>query len=338
MIQGKSIFITGGAGFIANRIIRRIIDDNRVVVYDNFWRDTLTSSGLIGHANLLVVRGDVLDVDALTSAMQGADIVVHAAGIAGIDTVIKDPVRTMRVNMIGTANVLEVAHRLGVPDRVIDFSTSEVFGSLALNSSEADQTVAGSAGEARWTYAVSKLAGEHLAHAYFSRHGLPAVTVRPFNVYGPGQTGEGAIQIFIRRALANETIHIDGDGNQIRAWCYVDDFVDGLMCCIEHPAAIGHSFNIGNARAVITVLGLAQTVCRVLGSESEIVFDPPLSADVALRIPSVKKAEQVLGFKAKIDLDVGIRRTAEWMQKTVVAPAPVDFSLQEPLSAFGIPG
>jgi UDP-glucose 4-epimerase len=239
-------------------------------------------------------------------------VVIHAAGIAGIDTVIKNPVRTMQVNMIGTANALEAARVNGVKDRFVDFSTSEVFGSMAFRSSEDDQTVSGSAGEARWTYAVSKLAGEHLAHAYFKQHRLPVVTVRPFNVYGPGQTGEGALQIFIKRALKNETLRIDGDGNQIRAWCYVDDFVDCLTRCIENPAAVGESFNIGNARAVITILGLAQAVCRVLGSKSDITFEPPLSADIAIRIPSVDKATRILGFKATVDLDEGIRRTAAW--------------------------
>jgi UDP-glucose 4-epimerase len=219
----------------------------------------------------------------------------------------------MEVNMIGTANVLKAAHEHGVPDRVLDFSTSEVFGSMAFRSSETDETVAGSAGEARWTYAVSKLAGEHLAKAYHSQYGLPVVTVRPFNVYGPGQTGEGAIQIFIKRALRGEPIRIDGDGNQIRAWCYVDDFVDCIMRCLEAPEAIGESFNIGNARAVITILGLAELVCRVLNSNSEIVFEPPLSADIAIRIPSVEKAKAVLGFKAQVDLDDGVRRTAEWI-------------------------
>lgn len=133
--------------------------------------------------------------------MAGANIVVHAAAIAGIDTVIKSPTNTMRVNMIGTANVLEAARVNNVSDRVIDFSTSEVFGSHAFKSTEDTETVAGSAGEARWTYAVSKLAGEHLAMAYYKEFNLPVCSVRPFNVYGPGQTGEGAIQIFIKRAL-----------------------------------------------------------------------------------------------------------------------------------------
>tara|TARA_Y100001934_G_scaffold258500_1_gene328716 strand:- start:1156 stop:2109 length:954 start_codon:yes stop_codon:yes gene_type:complete len=317
--MSKTYFITGGAGFIANTIIRRLLpDDHKIVVYDNFHRDTLSSSDLNGHPNIKVVKGDVLDASAVCEAMKGCDAVIHAAGIAGIDTVIKSPVTTMQVNMIGTANVLEAARQNGISDRLVDFSTSEVFGSMAFRSSESDQTVAGSAGEARWTYAVSKLAGEHLAKAYHSQYGLPVVTVRPFNVYGPGQTGEGAIQIFIKRALKNETIHIDGDGTQIRAWCFVDDFVDCIMRCVSNPKAIGESFNIGNARAVVTILGLAHMVCRVLGSDSKIVHDPPLSADIAVRIPSVDKAEELLGFKSQVDLEEGIKRTADWIKQSRV--------------------
>lgn len=314
MIENKTIFITGGAGFIANTLIKNLIENNNIIVYDNFHRDTLSESGFLNHPNLKVVKGDVLDKDLLISSMKNTDIVVHAAGIAGIDTVIKDPVRTMTVNMIGTANALEAARINGVKDRFIDFSTSEIFGSMAYKSTEEDNTVSGSAGEARWTYAVSKLAGEHLSHAYFAQYQLPTVTVRPFNVYGPGQTGEGAIQIFIKKALLNEDIYINGDGSQIRAWCFVDDFVDCLMSCLENPNAIGESFNLGNARAVITTLGLAQTVCRVLNSTSKILFRDQLSADIELRIPSVKKTEEVLGFKAKIDLEEGILKTADYFR------------------------
>ena len=316
MIENKTIFITGGAGFIANTIIARLIEKNKIVVYDNFHRDTLSSSAYANHKNITVVKGDVLDLNALTNAMKGSDIVIHAAGIAGIDTVIKDPVKTMRVNMIGTANALEAAYINNVRDRFIDFSTSEIFGSYAFKSTEEDNTVSGSAGEARWTYAVSKLAGEHLAHAYYKKYNLPTVTVRPFNVYGPGQTGEGAIQIFIKKALKNEDIIINGDGNQIRAWCYVDDFVDCIMLALENKAAIGESFNIGNARAVTTILGLAETVFRVLKSDSKIIFRDALSADVELRIPSVEKAKNLLGFKSKIDLEEGVLKTAQWL-KTV---------------------
>ena len=314
-MTGKKIFITGGAGFIANCLIKNLIGENLITVYDNFQRDTLTGSGYNTHKNMTIIKGDILDYGLLEKSMGKADVVVHAAAIAGINTVIKDPVNTMRVNMIGTANVLEACKVNTVSDRVIDFSTSEVFGSMAYKSTETDSTVSGSAGEARWTYAVSKLAGEHLAHAYYKQYNLPVVTVRPFNVYGPGQTGEGAIQIFIKRALKDEDIFIYGEGNQIRAWCFVDDFIDCLMRCIENVDAIGQSFNIGNARAVITTLGLAEMVCRVLNSKSKIIFKPSLSADIELRIPSVEKTNNILGFKAKVDLEEGIKRTAEWFSK-----------------------
>lgn len=315
MIKNKKIFITGGAGFIANRLISRLVDSNRIIVFDNFFRDTLSGSIYAKHPKIKIIKGDVLDFDLVKKRMRGANIVVHAAAIAGIDTVIKSPTKTMRVNMIGTANVLEAAKQNNINGRVIDFSTSEVFGSHAFKSSENSDTVAGSAGEARWTYAVSKLAGEHLAIAYFREFGLPVVSVRPFNVYGPGQTGEGAIQVFIKRALKNEDLHIHGDGDQIRAWCYIEDFVDCLMSCLESPKAIGESFNIGNSRAVMTTYGLAQTVCRVLNSKSRIIFKPALSAEVELRIPSVEKAYRSLGFKAKVCLDDGILKTAEWINK-----------------------
>src|SRR4051812_8950022 len=122
MITNKNIFITGGAGFIANNLIRCLIEENRITVYDNFHRDTLSSSGYANHPHLNIIKGDVLEAEHVTASMKGSNVVIHAAAIAGIDTVVKDPVRTMRVNMIGTANVLEAAKINGVNDRFLDFS------------------------------------------------------------------------------------------------------------------------------------------------------------------------------------------------------------------------
>lgn len=318
MIKDKNIFITGGAGFISNRLIKELVHNNEITIFDNFYRDTLTNSAFALHPNIRIIKGSVLDFDHLIESMFGADIVVHAAAIAGIDTVIKSPTTTMQVNMIGTANALEAAKINKIKGRFINFSTSEVFGSYAFKSTEKCSTSVGSAGEARWTYAVSKLAAEHLSLAYYKEFNLPTVTVRPFNVYGEGQTGEGALQIFIKRALEDRDIHIYGDGNQIRSWCYVDDFIAGLIKCIENEAAVGESFNIGNAKAVLTTYGLAQTVCRVLNSKSKIIFKPPLSADIELRIPSVEKASEILDFQATTLLDEGIARTAEWVKNGVL--------------------
>ena len=312
MIEGKKVFVTGGAGFIGSTLAGMLVKNNRIVVYDNLCRNSLKDKPFKDHPNLKLIEGNVLDFDHLSESMQGADIVVHCAAIAGIDTVIKSPVTTMRVNMVGSANVLESAAALSHCDRVVCFSTSEVFGQQAFNANEADKTVMGKVGEARWTYAVSKLAEEHIAIAYFQECGLPATVVRPFNVYGPGQVGEGALRIFIQRAISNQPIEIHGDGTQIRAWCYVDDMIDGILLAMTHPRAVGESFNIGNQQAVVTIYGLANTVVRVLNSQSPIVFTRKDYVDVELRIPAVAKARQLLGFEAKVDLEDGIRRTAEF--------------------------
>lgn len=312
MITGKRVFITGGAGFIGSTLAGVLLEHNEVVIYDNFTRNSIDSQLFRNHNNLKTVCGDVLDIGNLGQAMDGSNYVVHCAAIAGIDTVIKKPVNTMRVNMIGSANVLEAANHLKKCDRVVCFSTSEVFGTHGFQASETDKTVIGVVGEARWTYAVSKLAEEHLTFAYHKEFGLPVTAVRPFNVYGPGQVGEGALRGFVMRALKDEPIEIHGTGTQIRAWCYVDDMVRGVLLAMEHPNAVGESFNIGNERAVVTIYGLASTVIRALGSKSQISFVRKDYADVELRVPSVEKARQLLGFEAKTDLEEGIMRTAEY--------------------------
>lgn len=312
MLTGNRFFITGGAGFIGSTLCGKLVEANEITVYDNLTRDSLKDKPFRDHPNLRLVSGDILDTEALNRACADANPThfVHCAAIAGIDTVIKSPVSTLRVNMLGTANALVAAHALKGLQRVVCFSTSEVFGQHAFQSAEDTQAVIGSTGVARWTYAVSKLSGEHLAIAYHDEFGLPTVVLRPFNVYGPGQIGEGALSTFIKRALKNELIEIHGDGTQIRAWCFVEDMVRAVLIALEHPKAVGETFNIGNKRAVTTVYGLANTVIRVLDSSSDIVFVRRDYADIELRVPDVQKAEALLGYVAKVDLETGISRTA----------------------------
>src|ERR671928_1494785 len=237
-LAGKRVLITGGAGFIGTTLARRLVDANEVVALDNLHRDALTGTELAEHPNFTFHQGDVLNADAVRELARGATHIVHCAAIAGVDTVLESPVRTMRVNLIGTYNVLEAAVAThDTVERVVDFSTSEVFGTHAYNVKEGQVSTIGSVGEARWTYAVSKLAGEHMAHAYHDEIGLPAVTVHPFNVYGPGQIGGGAIRAFIEAALAGRDLVIHGDGSQVRAWGYVDDMVEAVLCCLERPEA-----------------------------------------------------------------------------------------------------
>jgi UDP-glucose 4-epimerase len=321
-LTGKRIVITGGAGFIGTTLARRLVADNEVVAVDNLHRDALSGTELEVHPNFRFAEGDVLDTDRLVDLFAGCTHIVHAAGIAGVDTVLTSPVRTMRVNVIGTYNALEAALQTrDTVERIIEFSTSEVFGQYAFNVQEAHVTTIGRVGEARWTYAVSKLAGEHMAHAYHSELGLPAVSVRPFNIYGPGQIGGGAIRAFIEAALAGRDLEIHGDGSQIRAWCYVDDMVDAVLLALEHPTAVGESFNVGNARSAVTIYDLATRIKRLTDCPGEIRFVPLRYTDVELRIPNVEKARELLGFEAEIELDEGLERTIAWYRARLGAAA-----------------
>ena len=315
MIRGKTVLLPGGAGFIGSTLATRLVEHNRVVVFDNGHRNSIKDTPLLSHPNLRYIAGDVLDAPAVQAAMAGCTLVVHLAAIAGVDTVLTMPVHTMKVSLIGTYNVLEAARGTPGIERVIDFSTSEVFGTYAYKVREGDLTSLGAVGEARWTYAVSKLATEHLTHNYHVEFGLPAVAIRPFNIYGPGQVGEGAIHRFILQALRGEDITVHNDGGQIRAWCYVDDMVDGIVRALARPEAVGHSFNIGNPRSIVTVYHLAREIVRLAESPSKIVFIPWGKVDVELRIPDIAKARERLGFEPRVDLEEGLLRTIEWYRE-----------------------
>ena len=321
MIQGKKILLTGGAGFIGTTLAGLLVDQNDIVILDNFQRNALRHTRLLDLPNVKIIRGDVTDPDAAHAAAEGCEIIVHIAAIAGVDTVLRMPVDTMKVAILGTYNMLEAARQQPRLERFVDFSTSEVFGAYAYNVREADLTSLGAVGEARWTYAVSKLATEHLAHNYHKQFRLPAVSVRPFNIYGPGQIGEGAIHRFIVQALRDEDLTIHNDGSQIRAWCYVDDMAAGLLACLERDEAVGQAFNIGNPRSVVTIYNLAMQIVRLSGSRSKISFVPWNQTDVELRIPNIEKARRLLGYEPQVDLEDGLQRTIQWYRTKAATKA-----------------
>jgi nucleoside-diphosphate-sugar epimerase len=224
----------------------------------------------------------------------------------------KMPALTMRISLPGTANVLDAALEGGRCQRFIDFSTSEVFGRYAYHVTEFDVTTLGAVGEARWTYAVAKLATEHLAMTYQRQFQFPAVGIRPFNIYGPRQVGEGAVHHFIVRALKGEPLQVHNDGSQIRAWCYIDDIVDAVERVLTDARAVGHSFNIGNPRSTVTIYNLAREIVRLSSSGSRIEQVEWKHPDVELRVPAVGKARELLDWYAKVDLEEGLLRTIYW--------------------------
>jgi nucleoside-diphosphate-sugar epimerase len=310
-LKGKLILITGGAGFIGSHIVEKLADDNMIIIYDNFCRNALQYTNLARHKNVRIVEADVLDQARLKAEMRNVDICIHAAAIAGIYSVVKNSTLTMKVNFIGTYNVLEAAVKNNIK-RLIYFSTSEVYGPFVYKGKETDATTLGPVGQKRWVYSISKLASEHFAYTYAEDYDIEIVSVRPFNIYGPRQIGEGAIQQMIKRALVNEDLIIYNDGSQIRSWCYISDFISAFYKILYLDEAKNQLFNIGNPQATITVLGLAQKIIEMTASTSKIVFKEHPGPEVEMRVPDINKAIKLLDFRPKVGLQEGLKLTIDW--------------------------
>ena len=318
-IRGKDIFITGGTGFIGSWLIGTLIDDNRIWCYDNGRRFSPKVRELLDHRNMTFIKGDILDKGMLERSLpKGIDIVVHLAAIAGVSSYYDMPLETMKTNMIGTYNLLESLKdkKIGL---LVDFSTSEVYGRYARNVDEEDDTVQGPISDSRWTYAISKLAAENLSHCYRRKYRLPVVSLRPFNIYGPFQIGEGAIHIFVRSALRDKDILIYGDGSQVRAWCYIEDLIGSVLSCIRNKEkVIGNVFNIGNPDARSTILSLARKIIGITKSNSKIRFKDETRTDIEYRVPDISKAKKMLNYSPSTGLTEGLKRTIAWYRENPV--------------------
>jgi UDP-glucuronate decarboxylase len=318
-LSNQKILLTGGAGFIGSKLAEHLSENNEILIYDNLSRNSLIYKHF-NKRNLLFEKGDILDFDKLKKVCEDfrPGVVLHLAAIAGVDTVINNPVKTMDINILGTFNILKALRKYSSNlKRFINFSTSEVLGAYAYKSSEKSITNFAPVGEARWTYSVSKVTGEHLVYSYYKEFGYPAVTIRPFNIYGPGQIGEGAIHVFIKNAVLNKNIEIHGDGDQIRSWCYIDDMLNGTMLCLTNKKAIGEIFNIGNPKGTVTISSLAEKIIRLCKTKSKIVYIPKNYVDVELRIPSIEKAQDILIYSPETDLNSGIIKTFKWYKKVL---------------------
>lgn len=313
LLRNKKILITGGLGFIGYALAKRLVDDNQIVVVDNLIRNHGFHDQIIQkHPNLTIHILDVAEhniSDHITS--DDFDYIVHAAAIAGIYTVGKKPTVTLRTNTLGTINMLDFALKQKNLLRFVDFSTSEIFGDRDEVCTEDSLAHIGPIGQDRWGYAASKLIGEYFSNAYFKEFGLKTTTIRPMNIYGGGQLGEGALGNFIMKALRGEDLIIHGLGDQVRSWCHIDDFVDGVLLCLTHDRAVGESFNLGNDEQVVTIKTLAEMVLNTIHTNSKIVNENELKEDIKIRKVSCAKAREFLGFTPKIDIQSGILKTSE---------------------------
>ncbi len=316
--MAQRIFITGGAGFIGSHLADRLLEQGyQVVVYDNFSdfyspsEKRANVSKRLKNPRYHLVEGDILDYELLTSAMKGADVVVHQAAQPGVRFSIKNPEKTHEVNVTGTLMVLKAAEKNEVK-KVVFASSSSVYGVpkyLPLDEEHPTNPTS--------PYAASKLAAEKYCQVFQTIHGLNIVVLRYFSVYGPRMRPDLSLRSFVERVLSGQPPIIYGDGNQSRDWTYIDDAISATVAAIEREEAVGEVFNIGCGNRT-TVNQAAHMIISLLGKEGEIspIHEPAYKGDFPHTQANIAKARKILGYMPSVSLEEGVKRLIEWC-KTV---------------------
>jgi UDP-glucose 4-epimerase len=316
------VLVTGGSGFIGSHLTEALLrDGHEVVVLDDLSTGRLENlQGVQGHPRFTVHLGSVLDEALVRKLVDEVDMVYHLAAAVGVRLILERPVETIETNIVGTEMVLRAA--TGKRARVVLASTSEVYGKNdAVPLSEEDDRILGPTTKSRWSYACSKAIDEFLGLAYYREREVPVVILRFFNTVGPRQTGQYGMVVprFARQALDGEPITVYGDGRQSRAFTDVEDAVRATVALSMSPAAVGEVVNVGSSEEV-TIGELAERVKRLAGSRSPLVFVPyeeayqPGFEDLRRRVPSIAKAERVVGYRPRVPLDETLRRVLEFLR------------------------
>ena len=221
-MDNKKILIIGGCGFIGSALVEKYYKNNTIVVLDNsnFKGSSLDLRNL-PKDNITFIQGDATDLDFVKKLDKDFDYIIHSSAILGIKKVVEQSINTILTNIKSCYNALELADMQRNLLKFMTFSTSEIYGINAQKPNEEDPAVIEQAKEGRWCYATSKTLSEHLVYAYHREKNIPIVIIRPFNVFGEYRKGSNAMTTFITRAINNEDLIIDGDGEQIRAWCHI---------------------------------------------------------------------------------------------------------------------
>jgi UDP-glucose 4-epimerase len=314
------VLITGGAGFLGSHLAEAWLDRGDEVTALDPAAD-LKVRHLRANPRFRLIRESVLKRDILEGLVAWADLVYHLAAIVGVEHYVGDPYQVLTVNINGTQEVLTAAFRH--QKKVVFSSTSEIYGrSTTVPFDEDGDRVLGSTRIDRWCYATSKAAGEHLCFA-FARMGLPVVVLRYFNVYGPrlDQMDRGrVVTIFMGQLLRGEPLTVIGDGAQTRTFTYVDDAVRATVAAGVAPGAAGQAINVGSEEEV-EIRDLAARMIRIGGSSSRLLFVPKEAVydhgyeDIPRRVPAVRRMHELLGVRAEVTLDDGLRQTIEWFKR-----------------------
>ena len=300
-----NILITGGAGFLGSHLCRRLLKDgHKVICVDNLITGSLFNlKDLIKNEDFKFIRHDITKPIKITNKL---DWVMHFASPASPKDYLEHPIKTLKVGTLGTHNCLGIAkaHKA----KFFLASTSEVYGDPKISPQPEDYWGNVSSIGPRSCYDEAKRAAEALTFAYYRQHKIPIHVIRIFNTYGPNMRLEDGrvVSNFIVQALRGRPLTIYGKGNQTRSFCYVDDLIDGIIRYMKvnytGPVNLGSQFEF-------TVLELAKKVILLTQSKSKIMFEPLPQDDPKQRRPDIRKARKLLGWKPKVSLKEGLKKT-----------------------------
>ncbi len=310
-LRMANMLVTGGAGFIGSNLVRALLERGDAVrVLDNF---STGARGNLAGLDVEVVEGDLRSYERVHNAVRGVEVVFHLGALGSVPRSVQDPLTSNAVNIDGTLNVLLAARDEGV-SRVVYSSSSSVYGSRGeLPRTEAMAT------DPISPYGVAKLAAERYCVS-FSRvyEGFETVVLRYFNVFGPGQSPSSqyaaVVPLFVTAVAEGRPVTVFGDGDQSRDFTFVANVVDATVRAGGAGGANGRIFNVA-AGAPASVNQLADAIGRTLGKPVDKRFEPPRPGDVRDSWADVSAAEEVLGYRPSVDLEEGLRRTIEFLDR-----------------------
>ncbi|QBQ55737.1 UDP-glucuronic acid decarboxylase family protein [Nitrosococcus wardiae] len=321
----KRVLVTGGAGFLGRHLCARLLQEGcQVFCMDNFYtgsKDNIRE--FLDYSCFKMIHHDVclpfyLEVDEIYNLACPASPIHYQ----------RDPVQTLKTNAYGAINMLELAKRLQV--KILQASTSEVYGNPQQHPQDEEYWGHVNPIGARSCYDEGKRCAESLFFAYHQQHQLPVKVARIFNTYGPYMQCEDGrvISNFIVQALHHKPITLYGNGSQSRSFCYVTDLIEALFRLMHSPAKITGPINLGNPQE-LTVLELAQMVRRLTNSRSKIVFRPLPGDDPQRRRPDILRAQELLSWQPRIELEAGLMHTITYFDKLLShTPQPASYSAQ----------
>jgi UDP-glucuronate decarboxylase len=315
----RRILVTGGAGFLGSHLCTRLIEQgHRVIALDNFYTGRPENVAHLAGSSFELVRHDVVD-----RFYAEVDEIYHLACPASPVHYQHNPVRTLKVSVLGTMNMLELAAQTRA--RILISSTSEIYGEPEVHPQREDYWGHANPIGKRSCYDEGKRCGEALTVAYAAQNGVQARLVRIFNTYGPRmhEADGRVISNFINQALRDQPLTVYSDGRQTRSLCYVSDLISGLIAMMALPTDPG-PINLGNPHEM-SVREIAELVLQLTGSSSKLEFCPRPADDPTRRRPDISKAKRLLDWEPRIPVTEGLRDTIEYYRSRmpVAHPRPV---------------